>query len=143
MEYSYFQLNDLPDEILIYIFKKLSNAEVLYSLLGVNKRLNKIVHDSIFTNKLSLLITKSNGFVYSLPDPILEQFCSNILPKIRQKIEWLYLESQSMKRILHATNYPNLDGISLYNVEAKTARHLFTGKIFYFDSFNDRHIKHK
>ncbi|CAF3437309.1 unnamed protein product [Rotaria sp. Silwood2] len=61
MEYSYIQLNDLPDEILMIIFKKLANVEVLYSLSGVNKRLNKIVHDSIFTNDLSFLMSTSNG----------------------------------------------------------------------------------
>jgi hypothetical protein len=38
MEYSRIQLNDLPDEILMIIFKKLANADVLYSLSGVNKR---------------------------------------------------------------------------------------------------------
>ncbi|CAF2932667.1 unnamed protein product [Rotaria sp. Silwood2] len=128
MEYSCIQLNDLPDEILIYILKKLSNAEVLYSLLGVNKRLNKIVHDSIFTNDLSLLMSTSDGFVYSLPDLILYRFCSHILPKIHQKIQWLHLESLSMERILRVTNYPNLYGISLHNIQAKTAIDLFTNE---------------
>ncbi|CAF5166905.1 unnamed protein product, partial [Rotaria sp. Silwood1] len=89
MEYSSIQLNDLPDEILIYIFKKLSNGEILYSLSGVNKRLNKIVHDSIFTNDLSLLMSTSDGLVYSLSDLILDRFYSHILPKIHQKIQWL------------------------------------------------------
>jgi hypothetical protein len=32
MKYSRIQLDDLPDEILIYIFRKLSNVEILYSL---------------------------------------------------------------------------------------------------------------
>ncbi|CAF4471097.1 unnamed protein product, partial [Rotaria sp. Silwood2] len=128
MEYSCIQLNDLPDEILIYILKKSSNAEVLYSLLGVNKRLNKIVHDSIFTNDLSLLMSTSDGFVYSLPDLILYRFCSHILPKIHQKIQWLHLESLSMERILRVTNYPNLYGISLHNIQAKTAIDLFTNE---------------
>ena len=53
MEYSCVQLNDLPDEILLIILKKLSNIEVFYSLLDVNKRLNKITYDSIFTNRLT------------------------------------------------------------------------------------------
>jgi hypothetical protein len=49
------QLDDLPDEILIYIFKKLYNHEVLYSLMGVNQRFNRIVHEKIFTRDLCLL----------------------------------------------------------------------------------------
>jgi len=131
MEYSYIQLNDLPDEILIYIFKKLTNAEVLYSLSGLNKRLNKIIHDSVFTNDLSLMMSTSDGLVYSLSDLILARFCSYILPKIHQKIQCLHLESLSMERILCATNYPNLYRISLHNIQAKTAIDLFTSKIFF------------
>ncbi|CAF3933109.1 unnamed protein product [Rotaria sp. Silwood1] len=128
MEYSSIQLNDLPDEILIYIFKKLSNAEILYSLSGVNKRLNKIVHDSIFINDLSLLMSTSDDLLYSLPDPILNRFCSHILPSIHQKIQWLHLESLSMERILHVKNYPNLNRINLHNIEEKKAIDLFTNE---------------
>jgi hypothetical protein len=40
MKRSLVQLNDLPDEILMIILKKLDNDQVLYSLIGVNKRLN-------------------------------------------------------------------------------------------------------
>ncbi|CAF3121985.1 unnamed protein product, partial [Rotaria sp. Silwood2] len=126
MEHSYIQLNDLPDEILIYIFKKLTNAEVLYSLSGVNKRLNKIIYDSVFTNDLSLMMSTSNGLVYSLSDLILDRFCSYILPSIHKKIQCLHLESLSMERILRGRNYPNLYGISLHNIQAKTAIDLFT-----------------
>ncbi|CAF4696160.1 unnamed protein product, partial [Rotaria sp. Silwood2] len=128
MKYSYVQLNDLPDEILMIIFKKLPKTEVLYSLLGVNKRLNKILHESVFTNDLPLLMYTSNGLVYSLSDSILDRFCSHILPKIHQKIEWLHLESGSMERILLATNYPNLYAISLYNIQPKTAMDLLTNE---------------
>ncbi|CAF3407193.1 unnamed protein product, partial [Rotaria sp. Silwood2] len=126
MKYSCVQLNDLPDETLMIIFKKLANIEVLYSLGNVNKRLNRIAQDSVFTNELALFLSPCKGSVYSLPDPILDRFCSHILPKIHQKIQWLQLESLSMERILRATNYPNLYGISLYNIQAETAISLFT-----------------
>ncbi|CAM4960791.1 unnamed protein product [Rotaria socialis] len=126
MKYSCVQLNDLPDEILLIILKNLTNAEVLYSLLGVNKRLNNIAVDPGFTNNLSLVMSALDGLVYSLPDPILDRFCLHILPKIHQNIEWLHLLSRSMERILRATNFPNLSGISLHNIQAKTAIDLFT-----------------
>lgn len=48
------QLNNLPDEILLIIFKKLKNINLLFSLIGVNKHLNEIVHDSVFTSSLIL-----------------------------------------------------------------------------------------
>ncbi|CAF1470948.1 unnamed protein product [Rotaria sordida] len=125
MEDSSIELNELPDEILIIILKKLFNTEVLYSLIDVNKRLNSIVHDPIFTSHLILMRCFSDDSIYPLPDSILDRFCSQILSSIHHKIKWLNLESSSMKRILLATNYPNLYGLGLYNIEAETALSLF------------------
>src|SRR5277367_5992375 len=86
------QLDDLPDEILMQIFKKLYNNEVLYSLIGVNQRLNRIVHDTIFTRGLCLLeYLPDNKCASPLPDPILDRFCSKILPEIGHQIESLFL----------------------------------------------------
>ena len=87
MGYLCVQLNNLPDEILLIIFKKLNNVALLYSVIGVDTCLNKIVYDSIFTKHLILMTFASNGCFYSLADLILDLFCSYILPKIRQKIE--------------------------------------------------------
>ncbi len=150
MEYSSVQLNDLPDEILMIIFKKLYNITLLYSLEGVNIRLNKIVHDSIFTNRLILVIFEPRHsifkrsvpkyFAYPLPDPILDRFCLHILPKIHQKVKWLDLESLTMEHILLSTNYPNLSGIALRNIPLEKAVHLFSGKIFDFDPFADKYV---
>ena len=144
MEYSRVQLTDLPDEILTTIFKKLSNITLLYSLTGVNKRLSKIVRDPIFTNHLTLvsfipshLIETASllrDFVYPLMDPILDRFCLLILPEIHQKIQWLCLEPLSMERILRATDYPNLRGLTLFNIKPARAIDLFSGKVSHFDS---------
>ncbi len=129
MEDSFIQLSDLPDEILLIILKNLHNVEVLYSLINVNKRLNTIVNDSIFVKYLTLRTFFFNGLLYQLTDTILDRFCLEILPKIHDKIEFLSLESSSMKRILLLTNYPNLYGIGLYDLTTETAKDLFTGKI--------------
>ncbi|CAF1418615.1 unnamed protein product [Rotaria sordida] len=141
MEYSYDQLSHLPDEILMIIFKKLHNISLFYSLIGVNRRLNKIIHDSIFTNRLTFLrflpvpLTEFNDLpnylAYSLPDPIVNRFCFQILPKIHNKIEWLNVEPFSMKRIFLATNYPNLSGLGLYNIQVEQAMHLFSDETLF------------
>ncbi|CAF2177364.1 unnamed protein product [Rotaria magnacalcarata] len=57
---------------------------------------------------------------------MLDRLCLHILPEIHQKIQWFDLESRSMKRILLTTPYPNLYGISLYNIQTETAIGLFT-----------------
>ncbi|CAF3611925.1 unnamed protein product, partial [Rotaria sp. Silwood2] len=96
----------------------------------LNKRLNRILYDSYFTNDLPLLKSYSNGKTYPLPDSILDRFCLQILPEIRHKINWLHLEPSSMEHILLATNYPNLYGLCLYGIEKDTAEHLFLSKKF-------------
>ncbi|CAF1289177.1 unnamed protein product [Rotaria sordida] len=138
MEYSRVQLNDLSDEILMIILKKLSNVQVLYSLIGVNKRLNKIVYDSIFTNCLTLMVSFLNHCIFPLSEPILDRFCLQILPKIHNKIEWLDLEAFSMERILRATNYPNLYGFSLYNIQQEIAMHLFNDECPFTRTFKNQ-----
>ncbi|CAM4837432.1 unnamed protein product [Rotaria magnacalcarata] len=121
------RLNDLPDEILIIIFKKLNNLEVLYSLQGVNQRLNKIIHDRIFASRLNFVQWLSHHFIDLLYcEKILNRFCLQILPEIHDKIKWLALESSYMKRVLHATDYPNLHVLGLYNIDEESARCLFT-----------------
>jgi hypothetical protein len=130
MEYWFIQLNDLPDEILIIILKNLFNVEFLYSLIGVNDRLNTIVDDFIFTIHLTLMRYFSDDCIHRLSDTILEKFSLQILPSIHHKIKWLKLESLSMERILLATNYPNLCELSLYNISIEKALSIFIGNIF-------------
>ena len=130
--------NNLPNEILVVIFRKLSNVMLLYSLSGVDIRLNKILHDSIFTSRLGLffvspirslnLDSSPSYSVHPLPCSILDQYCSEILPAIHENVTWLNLESSSMERILLATNYPGLYGIGLYNISIENVSRLFSGK---------------
>ncbi|CAF2878107.1 unnamed protein product [Rotaria sp. Silwood2] len=126
MQRLFIQLDDLPDVILIYIFKKLYNVEVLYSLMGVNQRFNRIVHDTIFTRVLYLLkYCPDDDSTFPLPDPILDRFCSKILPEIGHQIETLFLERTSVERVLYATNYPNLNNLGLCDIDIKLAMSLF------------------
>ncbi|CAF1244301.1 unnamed protein product [Rotaria sp. Silwood1] len=131
MENLYFQLNDLPDEILMIILKNMTNVEVLFSLMDVNKRLNKIVHDETFTNYLTFLVCSSDSSVHRYCDSLIDRFCLQILPSIHHKIQWLNLEASSMKRILFATDYPNLRGLGLYNVDDETVKYVFN--VYRFD----------
>ncbi|CAF1211488.1 unnamed protein product [Rotaria sordida] len=125
MENLFVTLNDLPDEILLIIFTKLKNVSLLYSLVGVNKRLNTIVRDPIFTSHLTFMRCLLDDSIYPLPDSTLDRFCSQILPVIHCQIKWLDLESSSMKRILRAVNYPNIYGLGLFDIDLETAQFLF------------------
>ncbi|CAF3201428.1 unnamed protein product [Rotaria sp. Silwood2] len=94
--------------------------------MGVNKRFNRIAYDRTFTSHLSLMKRSSYKSMYDpLSDPILDRFCSKILPEIHHQINWLDLESTSMNRILRATNYPNLYGVGLYGIDIEGVVSLF------------------
>ncbi|CAF3395204.1 unnamed protein product, partial [Rotaria sp. Silwood2] len=128
MECSCIGLFDLPDEILLMIFKKLENVEIFYSLMDINMRLNQIVSDPIFTSQITLMKRISPLLLTSpLPHIIVDRFCLQILPKIHDKIKWLKLETLSMERILlAANNYSNLRQLDIFIMNTKTDMHLFT-----------------
>ncbi|CAF5030281.1 unnamed protein product, partial [Rotaria sp. Silwood1] len=142
MKHSLIQLIDLPDEILILIFKTLNNVDLLYSLMGINVKLTQFIRDPIFTNRLTLFRYSSNDLIYPLDNTILDRFCLQILPEIHHKIKWLNVEPLSMERILLITNYSNLHGLGLYNIEDETFRRLFAGKK-YDDSSIHQNLEEK
>ena len=119
----------LPVEILLIIFRKLHNATLLYSLFDVNQRLNEILSYPTLINHLNLLKFVSIDYISPLPSPILDRLCLEILPKIHSRIQWLNLEFFSIRRVLLAANYPNLNGLGLYNLKMEDAEKIFSGKI--------------
>ncbi|UJR29813.1 hypothetical protein I4U23_017357 [Adineta vaga] len=97
--------------------------------MDVNQRLTRIVHDTYFTRSLYFLeYSPDNETISPLSDLTLDRFCSKILPEIGHRIQTFYLERMSIKRILHATNYPNLNNLSLYDMDYEVAMSLFDDK---------------
>lgn len=128
MKHRCIQLTDLPDELLLLILKKLNNIEVLYSLIGVNIRLDQIASDPTFTEHLPLITRSSNGCINFLNNSMFDRFRSDILPQIHYQIKSLTLESSCIERLFLALDYPNLHSLSLFNVDYKIAVRLFVGK---------------
>ncbi|CAF1502603.1 unnamed protein product [Rotaria sordida] len=141
MEHSYIQITDLPDELLIMIFKKLDNIQLLYSLMDVNIRFNKILHVSNLTNRLTLLKWSIDNLISPLSDTVLDRFCKKIIPKIHHNVEWLGTESSSVERILLAAKYPNLNGLALFNMTEDIAQHLFNEENRLIDIFKNQITK--
>ncbi|CAF3182628.1 unnamed protein product [Rotaria sp. Silwood2] len=130
------QLNDLPNEILMIIFKNLNHYDVLYSFIGLNKRFDTIINDTIVQKKLTLIT--SNGSSDRFTTTIFDRFCREILPKINDKIKWLNIESLTMERILHSTNYHNLDALGLYDLDLETANQLFRDGSYLIRQFQNQ-----
>jgi hypothetical protein len=90
---------DLPDEILFHILKELNNFDVLYSLVGVNEKLDRVVCDINFTRFVDLLRIESNRVTDSRSNTILHRFCMDILPRIHGKVESLTLQACFLPRV--------------------------------------------
>ena len=45
---------DLPDEIFLIIFKKMSTLDIFHSFENVNRRFNRLIVDSLFTRHLEI-----------------------------------------------------------------------------------------
>ena len=121
MNRSIIHLLDLPNEILLYILNKLNNVDVLYSLFDIkNERLDNITRQKIYSNILNFT---------SITDKtrIIDRFCMDILPRISSNIKCLIVEPISMKRILLATHYPNLNELKIFNLRPNSSLHYFTG----------------
>ena len=50
---------DLPDEMLLAIFNKLNMVDVLYSLVDVNKRFNRLILDPFYIHNLDFTVKRS------------------------------------------------------------------------------------
>ena len=125
-------LVDLPNEILFLILRKLSNVDVLYSLLNINnQRLETIAQQEIFTNILNFVsIPRSNDEIPSISVSMLVRFCASILPRIHTNVKTLIVESGSMESILRAAIYPNLTKLKIYNFNQAIVSRYFMGEFF-------------
>jgi hypothetical protein len=121
-------LLDLPDEILLIITKKLNSTDVLHSLLGVNKRLDKMARTFDNTKFIDFSTILSNGSFSSIDDIKLNRFCYDILPQIRHNVVALSLELLSMERVLLTCDYPNLNTISFMTFLPNIVLRYLTGK---------------
>lgn len=127
MNHAFLQLIDLPDELLLTIFKNLDKILAFSSLMGINRRFDQILQDRVFTDRLTLMTCSIDDNFYPMHYKTIDHFCVHILPQIHYNIQWLNLEASSMERLLLATNYPNLFGLGLYNIKQETIECHFTG----------------
>jgi hypothetical protein len=127
MHYSAVNILDLCDEILLVILNKLSNINVLYSLIGVNRTLDRLAQDITFTQSIDLVGISSNEHIDSINKSILDRFCVDIIPRIQHNIECLILDPLSIDRVLCIGNYSKLHKLTLVNLQFEVASRIFNG----------------
>ena len=116
---------DLSDEILLLIFKMINNVELLYSLMNINQRLDKVICDTSLTHSLDLTKILVNDENNSSINDILNRFSTHILPRIHYNIVTLAVQGSMYHKIFRSTNYPNLRKLTLDNVELDMASQIF------------------
>jgi len=110
-------------------------VDVLYSLVGVHKRLDQLVLDPLYIRNLdmtSMTMKSYNDRIYSIDDQVLSKICKNILPRIHQQVNELIVEQHSMERVLHIVSYSPLYSLSLIDFQSEVLLKYLTGKVFYF-----------
>ena len=136
MENDCVRLNDLPEEILLMILRKLQNVDALYSLVGINSQFDRILNDPLFTNSLRFVASSSDDVICPLSKEIVDRFCLEIFSKINDKIQSLTVESLYMEDIFRAGSYPNLCKLCLISIEQDRLADLINGKIFNYHQVN-------
>jgi len=131
---------DLPDEILFIIFQKLNMVDVLYSLVDVNQRFERLTLDSLYIRDLDITSIMAFNSLYdetsSIDTQVLSRICEKILSRIHHQVHKLTVEEYSMQQILLAANYPQLYSLSLINFQEKTLHQYLTGIVLNFTPQN-------
>ena len=126
---------DLPDEILLIILKNVNLFDIISSLVGINRRLDRLIVDPLHIRHVDMtndMIENSLSDLVSSTDvEILSKFCQNLLPRIHYHIEQLTLVPNSIKSILHTVDYyPQLHTLSLVFFQEDVFYRYLTGMRF-------------
>ncbi|CAF1386681.1 unnamed protein product [Rotaria sordida] len=125
MSRSNISMMDLPDEMILAIWNKLSKIDVLYSFVGVHQRFDRLVLDKTYTQSIEL-INSNAKHKHSMIISILDHFYSYILPQIHKFVESLTLESISMERVLSVGTYHHLRKLTIIKIDQEFALCHFT-----------------
>ncbi|CAF1477821.1 unnamed protein product [Rotaria sordida] len=125
MNYSTVNILDLSDEMVLTILNKLNNIAVLYSLVEVNRKLDRLVQDITFTQSIDLIAISSNEHNDSKNKSILDRFYVDIVLRIQHNIESFTLNPLSIDRVLSIGNYSKLHKLTLVNFQLEAASYIF------------------
>jgi hypothetical protein len=123
---------DLPDEILLIIFNKLNTIDVLYSLVDVNERFDRLVFNSLDIRNLdttNMVMKSYYDRTFSIDNNVLSRISEKILPRIHHQLNELIVEQNSMKHIFLTDTYPQLDSLSFVDFDNEILFQYLTGRL--------------
>ncbi|CAM4870442.1 unnamed protein product [Rotaria socialis] len=108
-------------------------VDVLYSFVDINQRFDQLVFDPFYIRNLNMTFMTMKSFydrMYSINNHVFDKICKNVLPKIYHQINELIVEQNSMERVLHNINYPQLYSLTLLGFSENVLfNHLTSNKI--------------
>ncbi|CAM4848963.1 unnamed protein product, partial [Rotaria magnacalcarata] len=119
-------LLDPPNEMFRIIFNKLNATDMLYSLVNVNQRFDRVVLDPLNVQYLDFVTKPFNIRNLSIHAQILQKVRENILPRIKDKVKKLTVDPISMKFILGIVRYSQLYSLSLIDYKPKILLQYFS-----------------
>ncbi|CAF1020506.1 unnamed protein product [Rotaria sordida] len=123
---------DLSDEMLLAILNKLNMVDVLYSLVYVNKRFNRLILDPFYIHNLDLTVKHSLlQRVSPLDIEKIDTICKKILARIHHHIYKLTVPLYLIESILNI-DYPQLQSLSLVNFEEEKFLECLTEETFIY-----------
>ena len=134
MTHPILHLLDLPNEILLIIMSKISNVDVLHSLIDTCEKLDRLARDLVHIRSIDLTEMTSNDEIRPILNVMLDRFCEHILPRIHQNIECLTVESSSIRRIFQSIDYPKLFKLILPELDLESVSEYFNGKSSHLQS---------
>ncbi|CAF1379273.1 unnamed protein product [Rotaria sordida] len=112
--------------------------DVLYSLIGINQKLDRLARNITFTQCVDLLTILSNESNDSRNKSILDRFCFDILPRIQHNIQSLTLDPLSIDRVFRIGNYSKLHKLTLLNLQFEMASRIFNDKSSFIHVFQNQ-----
>jgi len=130
MNYSTVNILDLCDEMLITILNKLNNIDVLYSMIEVNQKFDRLARDINFIQSLDFTTISSYEDDHSKINLMLNRLCSHIIPQIQDNIQCLTVDPWSMDSVLSIGNYSKLHKLKLVNLKVEMTSRIFYSMLF-------------
>jgi hypothetical protein len=71
-------LFDLPDEILLFILKKMNVVDVLFRLSGLHSRFDQLLFDRVYVRELDFTIKSWDDSISPMDDLVIDRVCEKI-----------------------------------------------------------------